>query len=125
MIDYSWIAVQALCGALGATARWVVMTVVPSGTWSWGLFAVNMAGSAFVGAVVGAFSVGVVNWMVTSVVLAFAAGFTTFSALALAAAEMAERGGLVRGLAFALVHVVAGIVVAGAVYISAEALFGA
>ncbi len=125
MIDYTWVAVQVLFGALGATARFSVMTFVRPGRWSWGLFTVNMGGSLFVGTAVGAFAAGAINWSVAAVVLAFAAGFTTFSTLTLTAAEWTERGELWRGLTLAAKHVLLGAVVAGVGYISAVALLGA
>lgn len=125
MIDYTWIAVQVLFGALGAVSRLGVMSVVKPGRWSWGLFTVNMGGSLFVGTAVGAFSAGAIHWSVAAIVLAFAAGFTTFSTLTLTAAEWADRGELWRGLTLAAKHVVLGAVVAGVGYISASALFAA
>ena len=125
MIDYTWIALQVLFGAFGAVARFGVMTVVTPGRWSWGLFTVNMGGSLLVGSAVGAFSAGAIEWSVAAVVLAFAAGFTTFSTLTLTAAEWTERGELWRGLVLAAKHVLVGAAVAGVGYISAELLLGA
>ena len=125
MIDYTWIAVQVLFGALGAVARLGVMSVVKPGRWSWGLFTVNMGGSLLVGGAVGAFAAGAVHWSVAAVVLAFAAGFTTFSTLTLTAAEWTERGELWRGLGLAAKHVLLGAVVAGVGYISAVTVFSA
>lgn len=125
MIDYTWIAVQVLFGALGAVARLGVMSVVKPGRWSWGLFTVNMGGSLLVGTAVGAFAAGSIEWTLAAVVLAFAAGFTTFSTLTLTAAEWTERGELMRGLALAAKHVALGVVVAGVGYISASALLAA
>lgn len=125
MIDYAWVAVQVLFGALGATARFSVMAFVRPGRWSWGLFTVNMGGSLFVGTAVGAFAAGAINWSVAAAVLAFAAGFTTFSTLTLTAAEWTEGGELWRGLTLAAKHVLLGAVVAGVGYISAVALLGA
>lgn len=125
MIDYTWIAVQILFGALGAVSRFGVMAIVRPGRWSWGLFTVNMGGSLFVGATVGAFAAGAIQWSVTAVILAFAAGFTTFSTLTLTAAEWTERGEMWRGLMLAAKHVLLGAVLAGAGYISASTLFAA
>ena len=125
MIDYAWIAVQVLFGALGATARFGVMTIVKPGRWSWGLFTVNMGGSLLVGAAVGAFSVDAIGWNIAALVLAFAAGFTTFSTLTLTAAEWTERGELWRGLGLASIHVVLGSAIAGVGYISAGLLLAA
>ena len=125
MIDFTWIAVQVLFGALGAVARLGVMSSVKPGRWSWGLFTANMGGSLLVGAAVGAFAAHALDWTVVAVLLAFAAGFTTFSTLTLTAAELTERGELMRGLVLAAKHVVLGAVVAGVGYISASALLSA
>lgn len=125
MMDFSVVALQVLFGALGATARFAVMSVIQPGRWSWGLFIVNMAGSLFVGVAVGAFAAGSIDWSVAAWVLAFAAGFTTFSTLTLTAAQWAEQGKLWRGLWFTATHVVLGALLAGAGYISATALLAA
>lgn len=125
MIDYSWIAIQVLCGAFGATARFGVMTVVPPGKWSWGLFTVNVGGSLLVGTAVGAMSAGALDWSIAALFIAFAAGFTTFSTLTLTAAEWTERGEMWRGLTLAAKQVLLGVAVAGVGYISAEVLLRA
>ncbi|MFM6967602.1 MAG: CrcB family protein [Microbacteriaceae bacterium] len=125
MIDYTWIAVQVLFGAFGATARFGVMNVVPPGKWSWGLFTVNMGGSLFVGTAVGALTAGALDWSIAALVIAFAAGFTTFSTLTLTAAEWTERGEMWRGLTLAAKQVLLGVAIAGVGYISAEVLLRA
>lgn len=125
MIDYGWIAVQVLFGAFGATARFGVMNLVPPGKWSWGLFTVNMGGSLFVGTAVGAFTAGALDWSIAALVIAFAAGFTTFSTLTLTAAEWTERGQMWRGLTLAAKQVLLGVAIAGVGYISAEVLLRA
>ncbi|MFM2412566.1 MAG: hypothetical protein RLZZ587_899 [Actinomycetota bacterium] len=125
MIDFTWIAVQVLFGALGATARFAVMVAIQPGRWSWGLFTVNMGGSLLVGLVFGAYVARTIDWSVAASFLAFAAGFTTFSTLTVTAAELAERGTMWRGLVLTGTHVVLGVLLAGAGYISASALLGA
>lgn len=125
MSDVLWISLSVVLGATGAVARYIVMTVVPPGRWSWGLFAVNMGGSALVGFTVGMFAVGALDWEPVSLALAFAAGFTTFSTLTLAGAEMTERGQFVRGIGMTSIHVVLGATLAAAGYNLGGALFGA
>lgn len=125
MIDVGWLAVHVLLGSLGGAARFALMSVIPAGRWSWGLFTVNMAGSVVVGFAVGAFSIDALGWTQTASVLAFAAGFTTFSALTLAGAEWVDRGELRRGLGLVASQVVAGALLAALGYISAVAVVGA
>jgi fluoride ion exporter CrcB/FEX len=125
MIDFAAMVVPALFGAFGATARFGVMNLMKPGRWSWGLFVVNMGGSLFVGIAVGAASLDALSWATAAAVFAFAAGFTTFSTLTLTAAEWANRGETVRGLALTAAHVMFGALVAGAGYISATTVLGA
>lgn len=125
MIDVPWIVACVVLGAVGAVTRYIVMTVIPAGRWSWGLFAVNMGGSALVGFAVGVFAVGALEWEPVSLALAFAAGFTTFSTLTLTAAELTERGQFVRGIGVTSVHVVVGATLAAVGYNLGGALFGA
>lgn len=125
MIDIGWLVAQVLVGAVGAVARYLVTQFVPAGRVSWGLVTVNMVGSTIVGAAVGAFSVGILGWPQTATVLAFAAGFTTFSGVALAGAERANRGDITRGLIVVSGHVVVGALFTGLGYISAVAIVGA
>lgn len=125
MIDVWWVFFCAILGATGAVARYIVMTVFPAGRWSWGLFAVNMGGSALVGFAVGVFAVGALEWEPVSLALAFAAGFTTFSTLTVTAAELTERGQFVRGIGVTSVHVVVGAALAALGYNLGGALFGA
>lgn len=124
MIDVGWILAQVLAGGIGALVRFGVMAVVRPGTWSWGLFAVNAAGSIAVGATAGAFAVHATTWTVTALVLAFAAGLTTFSTLTVTAAQHIERREIARGSIIVTTHVVLGITLAALGYIFASAVLG-
>lgn len=124
MIDAWWVLAQIVAGALGALARFGVITIVRAGVWSWGLFVVNGAGSLAVGAVAGAFAVQALDWTVASLILAFAAGLTTFSTLTVTAAQHIERREIRIGSIMVTSHVVVGIVVAALGYISTLVLLG-
>ncbi|CAB4864283.1 MAG: hypothetical protein F2785_02935 [Actinobacteria bacterium] len=100
------------------------MTVVRPGVWSRGLFAVNGVGSLAVGIAAGAFATQALDWTIASLVLAFAAGLTTFSTLTVTAAQHIERREIWIGAIMVTSHVVGGIVVAALGYISAIALLG-
>ena len=124
MIDAWWVLAQIVAGGFGALARFGVMTVVRPGVWSRGLFAVNGVGSLAVGIAAGAFATQVLDWTIASLVLAFAAGLTTFSTLTVTAAQHIERREIWIGAVMVTSHVVGGIVVAALGYISAIALLG-
>lgn len=124
MIDGWWIAAQVLAGGLGALARFGLMSVIRPGVWSWGLFAVNAAGSLAVGSAAGAFAVHAVDWSITALVLSFAAGLTTFSTLTVTAAQHIERREIRIGSTIVTAHVVLGVALAAVGYISASAVLG-
>jgi fluoride ion exporter CrcB/FEX len=100
------------------------MVVIRPGVWSWGLFAVNGAGSLAVGAAAGAFAVNALDWTIASLILAFAAGLTTFSTLTVTAAQHIERREIRIGAITVTSHVFVGIVVAALGYISAIGMLG-
>ena len=125
MIDVWWLAAQILAGGLGAVARFGLMSVIRPGVWSWGLFAVNAVGSLVVGAAAGAFAVEAFDWTAVSLLLAFAAGFTTFSTLTVTAAQHIERREIRTGVTLVTAHVVIGIGLAAVGYISTSMLLGA
>ncbi len=125
MIDVWWLAAQILAGGLGAVARFGLMSVIRPGVWSWGLFAVNAVGSLVVGAAAGAFAVEAFDWTAASLLLAFAAGFTTFSTLTVTAAQHIERREIRTGVTLVTAHVVIGIGLAAVGYISTSMLLGA
>jgi CrcB protein len=125
VIDGWWLAAQILAGGLGAVARFGLMSVIRPGGWSWGLFAVNALGSLVVGAATGAFAVDALDWTIVALVLAFAAGFTTFSTLTVTAAQHIERREVRTGAIIVTAHVVVGIALAAVGYISTSMLLGA
>jgi fluoride ion exporter CrcB/FEX len=124
MIDPWWVLMQILAGGLGALARFGVMVFIRPGVWSWGLFAVNGAGSLAVGAAAGAFEVEALDWAFASLILAFAAGLTTFSTLTVTAAQLIERREIRIGSITVTSHVFVGIVLAALGYISTILLLG-
>jgi fluoride ion exporter CrcB/FEX len=124
MIDIWWVFAQIVAGGCGALARFGVMAIIRPGVWSWGLFAVNGVGSLAVGAGAGAFAVHALDWTMASLILAFAAGLTTFSTLTVTAAQHIERREIRTGSIIVTSHVVVGIVVAALGYISAIVLLG-
>jgi CrcB protein len=125
VIDIWWLAAQVLVGGLGAVARFGLMSVIRPGGWSWGLFVVNALGSLVVGAATGAFAVDALDWTIVALVLAFAAGFTTFSTLTVTAAQHIERREIRTGTIIVTAHVVVGIALAAVGYISTSMLLGA
>ena len=124
MIDVWWVLAQVLAGGLGALARFGVMSVVKPGAWSWGLSAVNAAGSIAVGGAAGAFAVHALDWTVAALILAFSAGLTTFSTLVVTAAQHIERREITVGTVIATSHVVVGVALAALGYISISLLLG-
>jgi CrcB protein len=125
VIDVWWLAAQILAGGLGAVARFGLMSVIRPGAWSWGLFAVNATGSLAVGSAAGAFAVAALDWTTASLILSFAAGFTTFSTLTVTAAQHIERREIRTGAIIVTSHVVVGIALAAVGYISTSMLLGA
>lgn len=125
MIDATWVFLQVLAGALGAVARFGVMAIVRPGSWHWGLFAVNSLGSLGAGAIVGAFSVHAVSWGYSAMVLAFAAGFTTFSTLTVDAAQYIDKREFRTGVVLVGSQVGVGVLLSAIGYISANTLLGA
>ena len=124
MIEVWWVCAQVVAGGLGALARFGVMTIVRPGVWSWGLFAVNGVGSLTVGIAAGAFAAHALDWTIASLILAFAAGLTTFSTLTVTAAQHIERREIRIGAIMVTSQVVVGIVAAALGYISVLVLLG-
>jgi fluoride ion exporter CrcB/FEX len=122
-MDFGWIALQILLGALGAVTRFGVMTVISPGSWNRGLFTVNAVGSFLVGAAVGIFSTHAISWAYTALVLAFCAGLTTFSTLAVDTARHIERREFRAGVTLITSQVLIGVLLAAVGYISTSALF--
>jgi CrcB protein len=88
----------ALGAAVGAPARLLAARVLDRGT-HWGTLAVNLAGSALLGWLVGR---GVGEHATALLATGFCGAFTTYSAVAV---QSVDRGGW-RGLAYAVATVV-------------------
>lgn len=123
MTTFAQFAALAVLGGIGAVARFLLMAVVPERRQPAALFVVNASGSAIAGVALGLASSGAINSSIALAFVAFAAGFTTLSTVAVSAAEWIARGQLWRGMGMAALHIIAGAVCAGAGYIFAGALF--
>lgn len=71
-----------LGGCVGGAARMAIDLAVASDAWAWDIVAINVVGSALLGAVLGWFSTRVVPWWAPGLGPGVLGGFTTFSALA-------------------------------------------
>lgn len=69
-------------GCLGGAARLVIDRSVDSGAWPWDILAINIVGSAALGAIAGWTSVRGKRWWSPAVGPGLLGGFTTFSAMA-------------------------------------------
>ena len=103
-------------GAVGAPVRYLVDravqsrhdTVVP-----WGTLAVNVAGSAVLGALLGAAGAGrLPAWSLTLVGTGFCGGLTTFSSFGYETLRLVEEGSLVEAALNVGLSMVAGLVAA-------------
>lgn len=85
-------------GMIGAPARYLADRVVQArhdSVFPWGTFAVNIAGSALVGFLLGAQRhLGLSAWVVTVVGTGFCGGFTTFSAFGYETLRLLEDGAI-------------------------------
>lgn len=125
MTTFAGFALCALLGAVGAVARYVVMAVFPESVRTSGLFIVNASGSLLGGAALGLAHAGAIQSGAALALLAFAAGFTTLSTMAVSAAETIGRGHAWRGVAIAALHIAGGVFCAGVGYNLVGALLAA
>ncbi|TCP35431.1 fluoride efflux transporter CrcB [Sphingomonas sp. BK235] len=100
-------------GAVGTAGRYLTgraMTAALGPDWPWGTLTVNLVGGLLMGLLVGALARtgGSENWRLLLGV-GVLGGFTTFSAFALDAATMIQRGAALSALGYALVSVVGAI----------------
>ena len=116
MTTFGVFALCALLGAVGAVARYAVTAVLPKGAEATGLLIVNASGSLLAGAALGLAHIGAIDSSAALALLAFAAGFTTLSTTAVAAAQSIGRGQFWRGLGIAALHIVGGVMCALAGY---------
>lgn len=107
----------ALGGAAGSVARYVVSTMVRAapGAFPLGTLVVNLLGSLLIGAAA-AWAERGVPWVRPWVMTGFLGGFTTFSAFSLENLRLLRDGHPGTALAYALVSVGAGILLAFAGY---------
>ncbi|MBY9064406.1 fluoride efflux transporter CrcB [Sphingomonas yunnanensis] len=100
-------------GAVGTAGRYLTgraMTAALGPDWPWGTLTVNLVGGLLMGLLVGALARtgGSDQWRLLLGV-GVLGGFTTFSAFALDAATMIERGAALGALGYVLVSVVGAI----------------
>lgn len=100
------IVLVALGGALGAAARYVLDSLLPSGVpvgIPRGTTAVNLSGSLVAGILVGALGAGALGTTAYVVALAgFCGGYTTFSTATLEAVRLVQRGRPARAAGYVL-----------------------
>lgn len=69
-------------GSLGGAVRLAIDHAIDLGSWSWDIVAINIVGSALLGAVVGWFAMHDAPWWIPGLGAGVMGGFTTFSAMA-------------------------------------------
>ena len=102
-------------GALGATARYVTMSLIgqyAGADFPWGTLFVNVCGSFLIGALV---ELGALHWSMAPETRAFLVvgilgGFTTFSTFTLDIATLVERHAMLMALWYVIASVMAGLV---------------
>ena len=67
---------------VGGAARIAIDRAVDAGAWSWDIVAINLVGSALLGALVGWFAARTTPWWVPGLGPGVLGGFTTFSSMA-------------------------------------------
>lgn len=106
----------ALGGALGALARWALAEALPHdpGSWPWATLLVNLLGCLVLGLLIGRVldrSSGP-PWLRPFVVTGVLGGFTTYSAFAVEAVQLAEAGRVGTAAGYVLVSVAGGVLAA-------------
>ena len=71
-----------LGACIGGPSRFAIDRAFSSGAWSWDIVAINVVGSALLGALMGWFAVHEAPWWVPGLGAGVLGGFTTFSAMA-------------------------------------------
>lgn len=67
---------------IGGPARFAIDRAFNFGAWSWDIVAINLVGSALLGALMGWFAVHEAPWWIPGIGAGVLGGFTTFSAMA-------------------------------------------
>lgn len=110
-------ALVAVGGVLGVLLRALLTSPAAPGAWPWATFAVNVAGSLLLGALLAVLQRGPDVGRRRAVRLAAGTGvlggFTTYSTFALEVEQLLSSGHAATGVAYALVSVVLGVVAAG------------
>jgi CrcB protein len=71
-----------LGACIGGPARFAIDRAFNLGAWSWDIVAINVVGSALLGALLGWFAVHDMPWWIPGIGAGVLGGFTTFSAMA-------------------------------------------
>ncbi|MBM7806526.1 CrcB protein [Geodermatophilus bullaregiensis] len=109
----------ALGGALGALARWGVAEALPRspGGWPWATLLVNLGGCLLIGVLTGVLAARRPEpaWARPFLAVGVLGGYTTYSAFAVEAVLLADRGAVVLAAGYVLASVLGGVlaVVAG------------
>ena len=103
----------ALGGALGALARWGVVTALPHapGGWPWATLLVNITGCLLLGALTAALTARSPEppWARPFLAVGVLGGYTTYSAFAVEVVELADAGAAVLAAGYVLVSVLGGV----------------
>jgi CrcB protein len=116
----------ALGGALGALARWVVATGLPSSPpgWPWATFLVNLTGCFLLGALfallAGRFPEA--SWPRPFLAVGVLGGYTTYSAFAVEVVRLTEAGAVLPAGGYVVVSVVGGVAAVAAGTLAAHAV---
>lgn len=108
------VVLLALAGAAGVLARHTLTSAVDPAAASWATLAINVAGSALLGALVA--WPGASTELRTVAGVGFLGGFTTFSTFAVVLLTHLQEGEPGRAAAYAFVSVLAGLAAAAAGY---------
>ena len=108
----------ALGGALGALARWGVAEALPrdDGGWPWATLLVNLSGCLLMGVLLGALAGREPEpaWARPLLGVGVLGGYTTYSAFAVEAVELADAGAAVPAAGYVLLSVVGGVLAVAA-----------
>jgi len=107
------VALVALAGGLGATARYLIGLALGGPGFPWATLAINLAGSLLLGALVGAGLRRDLHPLALPVLgTGLLGGFTTFSAFSVEAVQLLRAGRPGAALAYALTSTAGGVLAA-------------
>ncbi|SDD34850.1 CrcB protein [Geodermatophilus telluris] len=108
----------ALGGALGALARWGVAEALPrdDGGWPWATLLVNLSGCLLMGLLLGALAGRSPEpvWARPLLGVGVLGGYTTYSAFAVEATDLADGGALLTAAAYVLASLTGGVLAVAA-----------